>query len=259
MIFGESDSPVPPIFVSGQTSAGKTTLVKDLMKSLKLPHAFVDFIECGTQRQIFDAVLNQLNNHEPCAGNNYKDFTKCTDIPTFIEELQGLRRRTIASARKSGLQGSSSDFGDTQYIIFDNAECLRNFPTTLLTALLRLDELSGANLCTVLITSVLRDHFDHSLCNRHTLRVHFHDYSQEDMRHILLNESARILDAQALDAQCRDHIDPLRVQFARMLLSTFWGSCKSIEILRFFSSPPPPLPLPFAPCLAQVRQESQKP
>ena len=238
MLFGPEDCPVPPIFISGNPSTGKTSLLRDMMETLELPNAYVSCIECGSQKLIFDTILNQLYNHKPSAQNNYSNFAKCSDLPSFIEHLQGLKKMF-----RSGQNSSMPPINNTRYILFDNAERLRQHDPAFFCALLRLDELSGINICTIYITNILRDHFEHVLCTRPVLRVHFPDYSQEEAQEILLRE----LDEQ--DAQhssvARAEILQLHQQFVRMLLDVFWRhSCRSIGDLRRAAptTPNPPVP-----------------
>jgi origin recognition complex subunit 5 len=230
MIFGPSDAPVPPIFISGNSSTGKSSLIRDMLETLSLPHAYICCVECGSQKLIFESVLNQLHGHRPCAQNNFSNFTKCLDLPSFIEHLQGLRRR------------STSDINgplplDTRYIVFDNAERLRLYDSAFFFSLLRLDELSGINICTIFVTKVLRDHFENVLCTRPVLRVHFRDYSQQEAQEILLREPL------PLNCEHEQNISgdfkTLHFQFVRMLLDMFWrqgggsGECRNIAELRF--------------------------
>ncbi len=232
MIFGPSDALVPPIFVSGNSSTGKSSLIRDMLETMSLPHAYICCVECGSQKLIFESVLNQLHCHRPCTQNNFSNFTKCPDLPSFIEHLQDLRRRNI-----SGLSGPSSFSDDTRYIVFDNAERLRLYDSAFFFSLLRLDELSGLNICTVFVTKVIRDHFENVLCTRPVLRVHFSDYSQQEAQEILLREPLP-LDCEQEQSDSED-FKALHFQFVRMLLDMFWrqgggsGECRNIAELRF--------------------------
>jgi hypothetical protein len=152
---------------------------------MRLPHAYVSCVESGsTQKLIFESVLNQLHGHRPCTQNNFSNSTKCQDLPSFIEHLQGLNRRN-----RSGLNEQSTFSDDTRYIVFDNAERLRLHDSSFFFSLLRLDELSGVNICSIFVTNVIRDHFENVLCTRPVLRVHFRDYSQQEAQEILLRET----------------------------------------------------------------------
>jgi origin recognition complex subunit 5 len=228
MIFGQAGDPVPPIFIAGNPSTGKTSLVRDMMESLHLPHAYISCIECSSQRSIFESILNQLNNHIPNAKNNYSNFTKCSDLPSFIENLQGLGRQD-----RTDTQYSSASFDGTRYVVFDNAERLRQYESSFFFALLRLDELAGVNICAIFISSVLQDHFEHVLCTRQVLRVHFDQYSKQEVHEILLREPVQ----EACESTQRvigiDEIQRLHHQFVRMLLEIFWPlNCRNVEELR---------------------------
>jgi origin recognition complex subunit 5 len=232
MIFGPSDVPVPPIFVSGNSSTGKSSLIRDILETLSLPHAYISCVECGSQKSIFESVLNQLHGHKPCTQNNFSSSAKCQDLPSFIEHLQSLRRKN-----RSNLDEPSTFGEETRYIVFDNAERLRLFDSAFFFSLLRLDELSGINICTIFVTNVIRDHFENVLCTRPVLRVHFRDYSQQEAQEILLREPL------PLDCEHEPNINgdfkALHIQFVRMLLDMFWrqgggsGECRNIAELRF--------------------------
>jgi origin recognition complex subunit 5 len=191
------------------------------MRTLRLPHAYVCCIECGSPRRIFESVLMQFSGHKPRASNGYSVFTECSDLPSFVSHLQGLE----------SLCRPGTGAGNTHFIILDNAERLRQFESHFFCALLRLDMLSGANICTILISSSNADHFQHVLCTRPVLRVPFYEYPMDVMEKILLRDSVHqhFADSNVTEAQ----IHELHSRFVRLLLDIWWHNCsRNVSALR---------------------------
>ncbi|ETE59599.1 Origin recognition complex subunit 5, partial [Ophiophagus hannah] len=53
-------SSFPALFIYGHTSSGKTYVVQILLKTLELPHVFVNCAECFTSKLLLEEMLRQL-------------------------------------------------------------------------------------------------------------------------------------------------------------------------------------------------------
>ncbi|CAG8612104.1 4414_t:CDS:2, partial [Ambispora leptoticha] len=130
-LMGEPQEQTPPaIYIYGDHSLGKTTLVKSLMKLVLPPHqySFIDCIVCFEPRIMYQRVLNDLTQTKPTPANRYKS-QKCVNLKEFVVKV-----------RECCQLGEDAD--ETRYLIFDHAERLRDkSPDTLLPTLMKLREL----------------------------------------------------------------------------------------------------------------------
>ncbi|KAJ2805082.1 hypothetical protein H4R20_002236, partial [Coemansia guatemalensis] len=143
----ESDPTPQCIFIYGPTATGKTAVVRELFAkydSVGQHYAFINSIECFTQRLLFERVLNSWAGHVPSVENRFANYARCDNLVDFVNCVRDL------------LHGKQEE---THYIIIDQAERLRDRGPMLLTSLLRLSELSDVNVAVVLISNVVWDKF----------------------------------------------------------------------------------------------------
>ncbi|CAG8511941.1 10581_t:CDS:2 [Ambispora gerdemannii] len=130
-LMGEpQEQTLPAIYVYGDHSLGKTTVIKSLMKLALPPHqyTFIDCIVCFEPRIMYQHVLNDLTQTKPTPTNKYKS-QKCANLKEFVVK--------VGECCQLG-----KDAGETRYLIFDQAERLRDkSPDTLLPTLMKLREL----------------------------------------------------------------------------------------------------------------------
>ncbi|EKX33624.1 hypothetical protein GUITHDRAFT_120212 [Guillardia theta CCMP2712] len=147
-IFGPRRAHVPPIFVNGHASTGKSAVVQDLLLTLKAPHAFVNCVEATTPSALFEMVLQQLC----CSGRRTsseeeENKLRCNDVSKFVRlfvDNKSLRQtcgdeegRWILHERKE------QEEEETCFLVFDRAERLRNLDPHLLKTLARMNELTS--------------------------------------------------------------------------------------------------------------------
>lgn len=66
-LFGPPTARTPScIFVYGATSAGKTHVVRTVLRQQRLPHAMVDAVECYTPRLVFEQIINEVREESHC-------------------------------------------------------------------------------------------------------------------------------------------------------------------------------------------------
>lgn len=83
-----SDS-APPVFVYGPSATGKTSVVREAMRVLRRPHAYVSCRSSHTPRLMFESILNQLVDHVRSASVNFGSAWKCESLIDFTKRLPG--------------------------------------------------------------------------------------------------------------------------------------------------------------------------
>lgn len=104
-LLGRPDDPVPPLFVYGPAATGKTSIVREAVRVLKRPHAYVTCRSSHSPRLLFESILNQLQGHVRSLANNYSSVRRCEKVLDFTKQLPGaceqaLSRKTKQSKRK---------------------------------------------------------------------------------------------------------------------------------------------------------------
>jgi len=182
-LFGQSQHMTPgSLFIYGHTGTGKTLTIQALMKHYKLPHILMNCIECSSPRVLFEHILNNIpadsaindNASEVDSDTDMDDdtYVTCDDMTDFVRQLT----QTVAG---------SSLGRQTLYIVFDKAERLRDSHTFMLPALLRLQELTKLNICTVFISEIVWEKFRFGTGFYEPYCLHFPDYSRHELQEIL--------------------------------------------------------------------------
>ncbi|KAF9584368.1 Origin recognition complex subunit 5 [Lunasporangiospora selenospora] len=196
---GQPWSPTPPsLFVNGNSSLGKSTVVKAVFSRTlggvsPSRYAFLDCVECHTPRLIFEHAIHQWQNPPPASGYNGLDiythsgldnttalnptkgdsempnatesrskkrprsaddtkaisWERCENVNEFVEWCRRICDQPDSSlfTRVDGdvpLRSRPKGAQDTRYLVFDQAERLRDSAPLLIPVLLRLQELTIA-------------------------------------------------------------------------------------------------------------------
>ncbi|XP_055678029.1 origin recognition complex subunit 5 [Lutzomyia longipalpis] len=233
---GYSDEILPEaIYISGPPCCGKTVITSALLRYLKhLRYAVVDCLECYSSKVLFEDIIDSLSYHEPTYENSFAPLAKCDTMKSFLAEL-----------RKGFAQ-------DTVVIVLKNAEKLRDMDANILPTFLRLRELSGMNVCCILIGQIPFEKFypKTGLPSVHHIKVP--QYTKEQIEMILLKDSNRM--GQALkekisaDSQIPEEelqkrleiISSFNLDFFRNYLSTFlhmfYRVCRNLIQLRMVAN-----------------------
>ncbi|RUS89133.1 hypothetical protein EGW08_003141 [Elysia chlorotica] len=217
-LFGQRCHMTPgSIFVYGHTGTGKSLVIQSMMRHYKLPHIFINCVECSSLRFLVEEILNNLplqdvSNSEVDAdaddmNPDNENFVRCEDLTDFVRTLKSLV--------------SDNELGkETLYIVLDKAERLRSTNPVLLPALLRLQELSGLNICTILISEIVWEKFrtGTGFCEPYCLN--FPDYTRNELMEIM------VLDCPAT---CEPELYSL---YVNMVLSVFHMVCRDLRELR---------------------------
>ncbi|KAJ1836576.1 hypothetical protein IWW55_002159 [Coemansia sp. RSA 2706] len=147
-LLGDEHDPAPPcLFAYGPSATGKTAVIRELFAKYDTEgrhHAYVSGVECFTPRLLFERVLNAWAGHVPSLESRFANYARCENAVDFVNCV-----RDLLCDRQD----------ETHYIVIDQAERLRDRGPMLLTLLLRLSELAGASISTVLISNVVWDKF----------------------------------------------------------------------------------------------------
>lgn len=163
--FGSKTSvPYPSLFIYGHTATGKTYFMSNIMKELELPHAWVNCLENNTSKLIFKSISQQL-----CDNSDYleKSYNNC-EFVNFI-------KKTL------------KDKMETTYLIFDSVEAL-NKEDTILPILLRLQDLTKSNVCTIFISELPWTKYRNITNSLVPIALHFPNYSRDEIIEILSND-----------------------------------------------------------------------
>ncbi|XP_053377322.1 origin recognition complex subunit 5-like isoform X2 [Mercenaria mercenaria] len=201
---------VPSLFIYGHTSTGKTLVVNTLLRTLKLPHAVVNCVECYNQRFLFEHILNTISGNSETITDT-DNVIKCDNMNDFIRLLRQI----------VGEQGLDSQ---TLYIVFDKAERLRDMESNILPAFLRLQELSALNVCVLLVSEIVWEkyRFGSGFCE--PLVIHFPDYSKEELVQIICQDCPP------------EYPEGFYNMYVNLVLSIFHYACRNLKELRHLVS-----------------------
>ncbi|KAJ2689121.1 hypothetical protein GGH99_002889 [Coemansia sp. RSA 1285] len=214
-LLGQPDDPTPPgIFVYGPAATGKSSVVRELFELYNpdgQQYALVNCIECFTPRLLFERTLNSWAGHKPSPSNRYANYARCENLVDFVNCIRDLLVVADGGRRAN----------DTHYMVIDQAERLRDRGPMLLTSLLRLSELTGANISVVLISNVIWDKFR----PRHggapePFAICFPSYTKQ-----------QILDIVAKDCPA-DEPMPFFMTFVDAIYEVFHRNCVDLNELR---------------------------
>jgi len=196
-----------PLFIYGNRSTGKSALIRYLMNYLHPIHAIVHCGECFSQRILFENIVRQLilDGADSCI---------CQNVSSFVSLLRSL---------------NISSIDQTIYLIFDDAEQLRNLDEALLPCLVRLDDLvKTKNICTIFISNLPWESLRNSMIPFDPIPVYFKNYSKE----ICIEIICRILAEDDENYLENDALDFYR-GFVSILVNLIWFYCNDLKELCF--------------------------
>uniref|UniRef100_A0A3P8QKR3 Origin recognition complex subunit 5 n=1 Tax=Astatotilapia calliptera TaxID=8154 RepID=A0A3P8QKR3_ASTCA len=195
----------PSILIYGHRASGKSHVMHVLMKELELPHATVSCVECVSIALLFEQVL--------------LSFFGC-DAPSLLPRSPSLSD----FVRVYRQQCSQSPAKQTRYIVMEKAELLRDTDASLLSALLRLQELVGDNVTVILLSEIAWDKFRPNTGCFEPLLLHFPDYSKSELQQILSQNVHSSYSAGFYSA------------YINILLGVFYSVCRDLRELRHLAA-----------------------
>jgi origin recognition complex subunit 5 len=109
---------------------------------------------------------------------------------------------------------------ETLFIVIDKCERLREMEVNLLPTFLRLNELTGSNICVVFISEIIFEKFRQGTGFREPFQMHFPDYSKTEL-----------LEIMCLDVP-EQHPKEFYNGYCQLLLSVFYNVCRDLKELR---------------------------
>ncbi|KAF8936636.1 Origin recognition complex subunit 5 [Haplosporangium gracile] len=236
--------------------------LQEQRRHLPSRYAFLDCVECHTPRLIFEHAIYQLCNPPPsqdkgstalpsihtpttktsekkeAAGsrkrkrvtNNPLDWNKCENVNEFVEwcrkicdtkdelddfnETRGNHRTVPGSISKHQ--------NDTRYLVLDRAERLRDTAPTLIPVLMRLQELTGRNICVILITTIVWEKFRSKTGGYEPIVLNFPQYTKSETVAILRRD---------LPTGEEEDLD-LYMRFVDLVYDVFQRNCKDLNEIR---------------------------
>ncbi|XP_020008874.1 origin recognition complex subunit 5 isoform X1 [Castor canadensis] len=205
-LFGERHHfSFPSIFIYGHTASGKTYVTQTLLKTLELPHVFINCVECFSLRLLLEQILNKLSRlSSPEEG--------CSEITceTFNDFVRLFKQVTQAESLKS----------QTVYIVLDKAEYLRDMEANLLPGFLRLQELTDRNVTIIFLSEIIWEKFRPNTGCFEPFVLYFPDYSIGSLQKILSHDHPPEYSADFYAA------------YINILLGVFYTVCRDLKELR---------------------------
>ncbi|XP_067620341.1 origin recognition complex subunit 5 [Eurosta solidaginis] len=232
-LVGHSEEILPSaIHIYGHSGTGKTSLLKYFLKEAICGNnntfsvAFVNCVENYTPKILFENILDLL-----CYNSDKEHAVKSEHLKDFVEQLCQLHTNPNA-----------------HYIIaLDNAERLRDMDANVLPSLLRMQQLSGLNLCVILITQIPLEKFYCKTSIDDPVVVYFPQYTKSETIEILTNDfkNARKLLSFHLRRNCYDVneltnkvkvIGTITKEFfhnyLNLFLGVFYKACRDLSELK---------------------------
>ncbi|XP_046526599.1 origin recognition complex subunit 5 isoform X3 [Equus quagga] len=234
-LFGERQHfSFPSIFIYGHTASGKTYVTQTVLKTLELPHVFVNCVECFTLRLLLEQILNKLNHlsssEDACPTHitceTFNDFVRLFKQVTKAESLKD-QTVYIPPERVSGmllplpLRGPQTTLQKPVIKeVLDKAEYLRDMEANLLPGFLRLQELTDRNVTVILLSEIVWEKFRPNTGCFEPFVLYFPDYSIGNLQKILSHDHPPEYSADFYAA------------YINILLGVFYTVCRDLKELR---------------------------
>ncbi|XP_011685234.1 PREDICTED: origin recognition complex subunit 5 [Wasmannia auropunctata] len=204
-LIGEADEPMPEsIFVYGHMATGKSLIIQSLLDHLNYNVSYVNCIEHLGSKHIYNYILDDLAASMKESNGDTQLKRNCDNIMDFILALKKIShndKRPIV-------------------LVFDKCHKIRHFDVTFLPAILRLRELSGINVCTILISEIAWDKFNTKIGALKPIKIYFPQYTKDELAQLLL-----------LDKPANYDTDFYK-NYLNLFLSVFFRFCRDLNELR---------------------------
>ena len=208
LVGGPSDWALPFLYVYGHTGTGKSSVVQETLRGIRANHVFVNCVGVLSARELFDMVLNQLDNNEAASGN----AGQLDDLSAAASEAGGSTSAYSASAYSAtsvtafvNILRDRTTKNNATYIVLDGMQYLAGMSNSgssgggggssnggdkngMVAQLARLQEICGRNIGVMIIGQSAWSHASLSAGGLEPLSVFFPTYTQAQMITILLRE-----------------------------------------------------------------------
>ena len=207
-LIGYSDEPVPhSIFIYGHTATAKSLVVKSMLSYLKYNATIINCIEHINSKHMFNYILNDLSSNLIGSVTNDKLQYKCDNIADFVMYLKEI---SINSTKPT-------------IIVLDKCDKLRNIDIGFLPAFSKLKEISGVDVCVILISDIVWEKFRVKIGMHEPIKIHFSQYTRNEFSEILLLNKPH------------DYEDSFYKDYLNLFLSVFFRFCRDLNELRYMA------------------------
>ncbi|XP_037956800.1 origin recognition complex subunit 5 [Teleopsis dalmanni] len=222
------------IYLWGHSGTGKTSIIKEFIRQStrkkRLRTVHLNCVECYTTKlllgNIIETFIESTNNE-----------TKCDTVNDFVSLL-----RLICPKRSN--PGETPSF----IIVLDNAERLRDMDANILPTFLRLQQLTGLNLCVVFVSQLPFEKYYSKTGITDIQIVHCPQYNKGETLCILSSDfdvTRRVIRAKLKQQSVEELtkkfyiIDTITQDFfnnyLNILLSVFYKACRNLPELKITS------------------------
>ncbi|KAF9438347.1 Origin recognition complex subunit 5 [Entomortierella beljakovae] len=149
-------------------------------------------------------------------------WEKCENVNEFVEWCRRICVDESSSGESSDNQSKSQH--DTRYLVLDRAERIRDTAPTLIPVLMRLQELTGCNICVILITTIVWEKFRSKTGGYEPIILNFPQYSKD----IELYPLKTILEMDMPEGDDKE----LYTRFVDLVYEVFQRNCKDLNEIR---------------------------
>lgn len=197
-LLGTLNSSMPPLFVYGSASTGKTSIIIQVFRHLSRPFVYTSCLSCYSPRILFESILNQLLLHKKNAFNGYLSAKRCEKPSDFVIFVREALINVIDSLKENAEKTSTSKLkgqvnGKMIYLIFDNFELVREWDksSSILPFLFGLsDILKMPEVGMIFISSTSPDTYHSNTGYVAPIYVYFPECTEDDLRQIFMRNQA---------------------------------------------------------------------
>ncbi|CAH0555133.1 unnamed protein product [Brassicogethes aeneus] len=220
-LFKSKEEPYPcSVYVYGGPSTGKSSIIKHVLKNLKINYVMINIIECYTSKNLYEIILNKFSGLHVYPLNG-QPYTKCENLMEFTYQL-----KKISSI--INLNGS--------VLVIDKVDELRDMDLNLLNALLKLKELTGISLCVVFVSEILFEKYVSRSNVCEPIKIYFPQYTKEQLLEIMKKDYNQAQHLIVNNFQKPIHFDlTFYHNYLNVFLSVFFRACKDLAELKHMS------------------------
>ncbi|KAL7303564.1 hypothetical protein TKK_0003723 [Trichogramma kaykai] len=196
------------IFIYGHISTGKSLIVDKVLNYMRYNYSIINCIEHANSRSLLEKILIDLSKVKLTADNNYKLERRCDDFTEFIYQIQEITKKDERP----------------MIVVLEKCDKLRDMDANLLPALLKLNELTKTNICSILTSDVIWDKFKPKDGLYEPIQLHFPQYNKDEIKEILFHTTKPM-----------DEDDTFYDGYLRTFLAVFFQFCNDLKELRYMA------------------------
>ncbi|KAI1315726.1 Origin recognition complex subunit 5 [Mortierella claussenii] len=208
-----------------QSSTGHSTLAADQMKGTSATR-LQGGMNSMPQNIAEDSELQQPGTRKRRRKAAQEDilWDKCENTTEFMEWCRRIcDTEDDCEVASEDSPGRPKGQHDTRYIVLDRAERLRDTAPNLIPVLMRLQELTGRNICVILITTIVWEKFRSKTGGYEPIILNFPQYTKDKLR-----STIAILERDLPEGQDRE----LYMRFVDLVYDVFQRNCKDLNEIR---------------------------